>query len=170
MDKSITTALLIVISMVMALMLFNVAYPAIMEGGDAIANMAGRAEERMKSQIAIIHMAGELDHDGWWQDTNGNGDFDVFAWVKNVGDSRITPVESVDVFFGPEGNFVRIPHQNAAGGSYPYWVGQVENATEWTPTATLRITIHYGAALASGRYYVKVSAPNGVFDEYPLSM
>ena len=53
MDKVITTAMLIVISMVMALMLFNIAYPAIIEGGDAIVSMAGRVEDRMRSQIAI---------------------------------------------------------------------------------------------------------------------
>lgn len=170
MDKSITTALLIVISMVMALMLFNVAYPAVVQGGDAITGMAARTEDRMRSQIAIIHAAGELDSSGWWQDTNGSGDFEVFAWVKNIGDTRITALESTDVFFGPEGNFARIPHQSAAGGSFPYWSGQIENDTVWGPNATLRITVHYSAPLAAGRYFMKVTIPTGVSDEYTLSM
>lgn len=170
MDKSITTALLIVISMIMAMMLFNVAFPAIIEGGDAIANMAHRTEDRMRSQITIIHATGELDSNGFWQDTNGNGDFDVFIWVKNVGSSRIVAVERLDIFFGPEGNFTRIPHQSVAGGSYPYWTGQVENAAEWTPTATLQIDIHYNITLSSGRYFTKVIAPTGVDDEYYLGM
>ena len=170
MDKAITTALFIIISLIMALMLFNSAYPAIMQGGDAIAGMAYRSEESMNSQIAIIHAAGELDHSGWWQDTNGNGSFDVFIWVKNTGTSRITALDQIDLFFGPEGNFTRIPHESVAGGSTPYWSWTVEDGGDWTPTATLRITVHYGMALSSGRYYAKVTTPNGVSDSYYLSM
>ncbi|MBZ0275989.1 MAG: hypothetical protein K8I60_07590 [Anaerolineae bacterium] len=170
MDKTITTALFIVISMVMALMLFNIAYPAIIQGGDAITSMADRAEERMRSQIAVIHAAGELDNAGWWQDTNGNGDFETFVWVKNVGAARITSIEQMDVFFGPEGNFSRIPHQSQAGGAYPFWTEELENADAWTPTATLKISIHYQFPLTSNRYFVKVIIPNGVWDEFFLSM
>jgi hypothetical protein len=170
MDKTITTALLIIISIVMALVLFNAAYPAIMRGGDAISNMTNRASDRMKSQIVIVHMAGELDSRGQWQDTNANSLFDVFLWVKNIGTSPITAIERMDVFFGREGNFVRIPYQGDAGGSYPYWVWQVENGAEWTPTATLKITIHYPSPLASGRYFAQVTVPNGVSDEQFLGL
>ncbi|MBL8164505.1 MAG: hypothetical protein JNJ61_21125, partial [Anaerolineae bacterium] len=60
MDKAITTALLIVISMIMVVMLFNAAFPAIIQGSDAITNMTDRAGDSMKSQIKIIHAAGEL--------------------------------------------------------------------------------------------------------------
>lgn len=170
MDKAITTALLIVISMIMALMLFNVAYPAVIQGGEAIASMTNQADERMRSQVEVIHATGELDSNGVWQDTNSNGQFEAFIWVKNVGDSRIIAYESSDVFFGPEGNFTRIPHQSQAGGSFPYWTGQVENDAEWTPTSTLQIAIHYGSALVSGRYFVKVVIPSGVSADYFLGM
>jgi archaellum component FlaG (FlaF/FlaG flagellin family) len=170
MDKAITTALFIVISMILALMLFNVAYPAIVEGGDSINSMADRAEERMRTQVAIVHAAAEIDNSGWWQDTNGNGDVDVFVWVKNIGDTRIIALEHTDVFFGPEGNFTRIPHESVAGGSYPYWTGEVENASEWEPSATLKITIHYNTTLSQGRYFNKVTLPNGIWDEYFLSI
>jgi archaellum component FlaG (FlaF/FlaG flagellin family) len=169
-DKVITTTLLIAVSMVMALVLFNIAYPAIVEGGDAISSMANRVEDRMKTQIAIIHTAGELDDSGAWQDTNGNGDFEVFIWVKNVGTTRILALERSDVFFGPEGNFVRIPHQSAAGGAYPYWTGQVEGDNTWSPTTTVKITIHFSAPLAPGRYFSKVTVLAGVSDDYIWSM
>lgn len=170
MDKTITTALLIVISMVMAMLLFNAAYPAITKSGDAIANMAYRAEDRMKSQVVIIHAAGELDNNGQWQDTDLNGDFDVFVWVKNVGDTAITAIDQIDVFFGPENDFVRIPNQSNADGSYPNWTFDVENAASWTPTATLKIDIHYRSALNPGRYFLKVTTPNGVQDQYFLGL
>lgn len=169
MDKTITTALLIVVGMVMTVVLFNSAYPAVIKGGDAIANMTDRADEQMKSQIAVIHAAAELDSDGWWQDTNANGQFEIFVWVKNIGDTRITGLEHMDVFFGPEGNFVRVPYQTP-GANYPYWTAEVENSDEWVPTGTLKITIHYGFALSSGRYFVKVFTPTGVSSEYFLGM
>ena len=170
MDKTITTAILIIISMIMALMLFNIAYPAVIAGGDAINSMANRANERLQSQIVIVHASAELDKDGWWQDTNSNGEFEVFVWTKNIGTSRIIGIDQLDVFFGIEGDFKRIPHQKDAGGSYPYWDWQIENATDWTPTATLAIMIHYQYSLASGQYYVKVTTPNGIDDEYFLGM
>ena len=167
MDKAITTALLIIISMILAVMLFNAAYPAVIEGSDAISNMADRTSERMKTQISIIHASGELDDTGSFQDTNGNGQFEVFLWVKNVGSSRITALDQVDLFFGLEGNFARIPYNS---GSFPYWTGEFENATDWTPSATLKITIHYGVPLTSARYFAKITLPSGVFDSYFLGL
>lgn len=167
MDKAITTALLIVVSMIMAVSLFNVAYPAIVEGGDAIASMADRANERIRSQIMVIHATAEWQ-DGAPVDMNASGDIEAFVWVKNVGDTRIAAVERVDVFFGKEGNFARIPHASEST-SGTYWQASLDNAAEWTPTATLRITIH-NAPLQAGRQLVKIVAPNGVSDEYFWSL
>lgn len=170
MDKTITTALLIVIGMVMAVTMFNVAFPAVQSSSDAMANMASRADDRLRTQAVIIQASGELDSDGWWQDTNNNGYFDVFVWVKNVGSLTIAPMDSVDLFFGPEGNFVRIPGEAAAKGSYPNWSYDFENAAQWTPSATLRITIHYEAPLSSGRYYLKLTLPNGDNADYFMGL
>ncbi len=168
MDKTITTALLIVISMVMAVALFNAAYPAVVKSGDAIANMTNRADERMKSQIAIIHMAGELD--GHPVSFDGEGPYAVSIWIKNIGATRITAIERSDVFFGAEGNFTRIPAQNESGTSYPYWTWQIENGAEWDPTATLKITVHYLSPLPAGRYFAKIAIPSGVSDEQFLGL
>lgn len=164
MDKAITTALLIIISMVMALSLFNIAYPAIQEGGDAITGMASRAEDRIRTQILIIHASSELDADGNWQDSNGNGVFEAFVWVKNIGDSRIIAADNLDVFFGKEGNFSRLVYDD--GFTYPRWSWMIENDTEWDPGATGRITIQYAAPITSDRYYAKVITPEGISDEY----
>lgn len=166
MDKAITTSLFIAVGIMMALMLFNVAYPAAIEGSDAIASMSYRMTERMRTQIMVIHAVGELDSDGTWQDINGNGLFDVTIWVKNVGQTRINPIDAIDVFFGPEGNFGRVPNTAFADGNYPRWTGTVEGGTDWQPSGTLRINIQQPSPLASDRYYIKVSLPNGVSHEY----
>jgi archaellum component FlaG (FlaF/FlaG flagellin family) len=170
MDKAVITSIFIAVGMILALMLFNVAYPAALEGSDAVNSMSNRVAERMRTQMQIIHATSELDADGVWQDANSNGVFEVTFWVKNVGETRITALETLDIFFGKEGNFERIPHQSIVSGTYPRWNETIETDTEWVPTGTLRITIQYSAALAEGRYYFKLSLPNGVTDEYFLGI
>ena len=162
MDKTITTGFMIVVSVIASVMLFNVLYPAINQSNDAMIDMKTRLDGRLKNQIEVIHAAGELDSSGLWQDVNGDSNFDLFVWVKNVGSARISAVEKIDVFIGPEGNFSRVPHQSNAGGSLPYWTYSIENDSVWNPSATLAIEVHYPSTQASGRYFVKVVTPNGI--------
>jgi hypothetical protein len=170
MDKTIATALLIVVSMIMVVMLFNAVYPAVQQGSDAISSMAFNVADRMRYQVSVVHANAELPNGVLWQDINGNGQYDVFAWVKNTGNARIPAVERTDVFFGREGNFVRIPFRVDGSTPLPNWTWDLENDTEWVPTATLRISIHYPAALSAGRYYLKVTLPNGVTSDYYLGI
>lgn len=170
MDKAITTALLIVISMIMSVLLFNAAYPAITRGGESITSMTANVTDRMKSQIDVIHGTGELDESGFWQDSNNDNQFDVFLWVKNTGANRITGIEQTDVFFGPEGNFVRIPYSSDGSGGFPYWSYNIENANHWDPNATLKITLHYGVPLPTGRYFAKISTVSDANADYYMGM
>jgi hypothetical protein len=171
MDKAITTALLIVISMIMSILLFNAVYPAITRGGETISSMTNHVTDRMKNQVDIIHAASELDGTGFWKDTNGNGQFEVFLWVKNIGEMRINPISQSDFFFGPEGNFVRIPYSNDNGNGFPYWSANVENgSSDWDPNTTVKITIHYGVPLSSGRYFAKISTVTDANAEYYMGM
>jgi len=165
-DKAIVTAFMVMVGVVCAVLVFNAVYPAIVLSSDAMTSMKGRIDGRLNSQIEVVHATGELDSNGQWQDTNADGDFDVFVWVKNVGSLRVSALERCDVFFGEEGNFSRI----AYGQGNPHWELQLENDTDWNPTATLKITIHYSSALSSGRYFFKMVTPNGVSDEYYFSM
>ena len=170
MEKVITTVLLILGGTVCAVLLFNVVYPAVGESGAAMGSMAHTIGDRIKSQIEIVHVSGELDSDGAFQDTNSDTYFNVFAWVKNVGSSRILAVEESDVFFGEVGDFARVPYVNDAGGSLPSWTMTLENDDEWGPTATLKITIYFSPTLSSGTYFLKMVIPNGISDEHTLSM
>jgi archaellum component FlaF (FlaF/FlaG flagellin family) len=154
-DKTIITALLIIAGVVSAVVLYNAVYPAIIQSGDALTGRQRRIDERINSQIEIIHAVP-------WGVCNVDT---VYVWVKNIGSSRIAAVENCDVFFGPEGNFSRISY----GTGDSRWTYQVENGTEWNPTATLKITIEYVNQLGDERYFVKVVLPNGVSDEYYFS-
>lgn len=147
MDKTIVTAFLVITGIISSVMVFNAIYPALGQSSDAITSMQGRIDDRLKSQIGIIH-AVKIDSD-------------VKLWVKNLGSLRIGAVEACDLFFGPDGNFARIPY----GTGNPHWEYTVENDSDWNPTATIRISIVGYAPLTSGRYYAKLILPNGVSDQ-----
>lgn len=151
MDKVIVTSMLILAGVISAVFVWKAVFPAVAQSSDALTSMERQADEKLQTQIQIIHAA-----------QTGS---DVVLWVKNVGSVRILGIESSDLFFGPEGNFVRIPY---ASGT-PDWQYVIENGTNWDPTATVRITIYGYTPLSSGRYFLKVVLPNGVSDEYSFS-
>jgi hypothetical protein len=150
-DKIVVTALLLVAGVVSAVFVFNSLFPVITQSSDAMVSMERRADEQLKTQVQIIHAT----------QTGAN----VVVWVKNVGSVRIPAVDSSDLFFGPQGNFARLPY----GVGTPSWQYVVENGTEWNPTATIRITITGFSPLDPGRYFIKLVLPNGISDESYLS-
>jgi len=144
--------LMTVASVVAVLAVVNALMPAISRASSSIVASADSAEGRISTQIEIVHATGQ------------SGSPTVQAWTKNVGSLAVEPLTRVDVFFGPEDNFMRIP-QGSAGCTAPCWSYTLENDTAWNPTATLRITITFDANLSSGTtYYIKVVAPNGISD------
>lgn len=149
MDKTIVTALLIIAGVVSAIFVFNAIFPAIQQSGDAMNNMERRIDERMQSQVEIIHAT-----------RSGNT---AILWIKNVGTLKVAPPESCDLFFGPDNNFTRIGYGPSTGS--PYWDYAVENATDWRAGATLKVTVYYLVPPAAGTYFIKFVLPNGVSTE-----
>jgi archaellum component FlaG (FlaF/FlaG flagellin family) len=136
-----------------------------------MSSASARMNERMRSQVEIIHAAGELDENGDWQDTNSNNYFDVFVWVKNIGAESVADVEHCDVFVsGNQTVWAWIPHVDYAEGAFPQWDYVIENGSEWSTATTLNIEISYESSLQSGEYRIKTLIPNGVSDDYYFSM
>ncbi len=147
MDKTIVTALLIIAGVISAIAVFNAILPAVTQSGDAMNNMERRIDDRMQSQIEIIHA------------TSGPGNT-VLIWVKNVGNRKIPAPKDCDLFFGPETSFTRIPY----GTGTPNWTYSIENDSEWRQGATLKIVVNSYAPLA-GTYFIKIVLPNGISTE-----
>ena len=147
MDKTIVTALLIIAGVISAIAVFNAILPAVTQSGEAMNSMERRIDERMQSQVEIIHAT-----------RSGN---DVLIWVKNVGSLKIAPPEDCDLFFGPDGNYARIPY--SAG--LTHWTYSIENDTEWRQGATLKIAVHYTSPPVAGTYFIKIVLPNGISTE-----
>ena len=147
MDKIIVTGLLLIAGVISAVFVFNSLFPVIAQSSDAMVSMERRADDRLKTQVQIIHAS--------------QTGADIVLWVKNVGSVRIIGVETSDLFFGPQGNFSHVPY----GAGAPSWQYQVENGSEWNPTSTIRITISGSSPLGPGRYFIKLVLPNGISDE-----
>ncbi len=168
--------LLTIAGVLSAAAVFNAVYPAVTRSSGAVSAASAKVDDRLKSSVEVVHTVGELDANGAFQDTNGNGKFDFFVWVKNVGDTTIDAVTDSDLFLGLPGDFTRIPHESHVQSSvYPRWSYSIENnASEWTPRATLKMTVTYNsppdATPAAGTYDVKVTIPNGVSGEHFFSM
>jgi len=146
----------------------NSVYPAIARTSSSVVQVSQSMGDRIETQVSIVYATGELNSGGSWVDTDSDGYFDVTVWVKNVGTSRILDPTQMDVFFGQEGSFARIPYVDDAVG-YPRWSYALENGTEWSDTVTLRINIHYSSAQATGTYIVKVVTPSSASDEMDFS-
>ena len=158
MDKAITTVLLIIAGVVCMIFVFNSVYPMVNNSSQAMVSMAEQVDERMKSRINIVHGASSSNRTS------------VYLWIKNIGTQRIVGIDDCDLFFGQETDFQRIPYQEDAGTSYPRWEFELENDTLWQTSATLKITITYESDPGAGTYYAKFIIPNGVSDEFYLSM
>ena len=153
----------------------NALFPLISRSSSALVAASAKVDDRLKSDIEIIHAVGELNSSGSFSDTNGNGRFEIFIWVKNVGDTRILNLTQIDVFVGTTSTFTRIPHlTEVEAGVYPRWQQDVEgdsDDTEMSPKETVKITVDYDTSTqAQGDYDIKIIIPNGVMDEYFFSM
>ena len=152
--------------MVSAVLVVNSVYPAVIRSSNSLVRVADKMDQRIESQIKVVYATAEPDKNGVWQDVDSDGEFDITFWVKNVGSARIIGVEDSDIFYGKEGDFVRVPHVTDAGTGYPRWAYATQNGDVWINATTLRFDIHYQASQASDEYFVKVIVPTGAFDEH----
>ena len=159
MDKVITSMLLIISAVVATVVVVNSVLPAIQRTSSDIVAASDVLGRRLRSDVKIIETSGVA------------GDDFVQVWVKNVGASNIPSLTKIDVFFGETDGFERIAYDPEATCPNPSppprtencWQFALENDTEWTPYATLRITVYLTYDLEAGTEYVStIVLPNGL--------
>jgi hypothetical protein len=152
MEKAIATVMLTVAGIAAIVAVLNALMPAVSRTSGSMIASADSVDGRIGTQIEIVHATGSV------------GSATAEAWAKNIGSLAVAPTSRVDVFFGPEDNFVRLPY-GEAGCASPCWYATIENDEAWNPTATLKITVVNGTSLVSDTtYYIKVVTPNGISD------
>lgn len=140
------TVLLIISGIAASSAVVNGVFPAINQSTSAVASASTRLSERIESRIEIIQVSSEGSQ--------------VNAWVKNVGTVGIKDIDHSDIFLSSNNDTYRVVY---GGDTTPYWEYQIEGSnTEWSQTATVKITINLSSPLPSGTYTIDIAIPNGI--------
>ena len=159
MDKVVTSMLLMIAAIVASVVVINSILPSIQRTSSDIVAASDVVGNRLRSDVKIIETSGQ------------DGNDTVEVWAKNVGAADIPSLEKIDVFFGQTTNFERIAYDQTSAcpnpvpppRTAPCWQYTLENASKWSPYATLRISIYLDYDLAAGTEYVAtIVLPNGI--------
>jgi hypothetical protein len=151
--------LLMIAAIVSMVVVINAVLPSVQRTSSDIVAASDVIGTRLRSDVKIIEATGV------------DGNDQVSIWAKNVGAANISQIEKLDVFFGPVANFERITFDDTVDcvtppsppRSEPCWQYEIENAAEWTPYATVRLSLYLDYDLASGsEYVITVVLPNGI--------
>lgn len=149
MEKGVTTALLVIASIVAAVALINAVMPALGKSSSALATANSEAAKRIKTDIEVIHATG---------DTAGT----ITVWVKNVGTQVVRSVKQTDVIITKPtaaGGVKRLSY--VSGCSSECWDYLIEDsAPDWSRADTVKFTLT--TTVTSGTYTVSIAVFNGV--------
>ncbi|NQW23194.1 MAG: hypothetical protein HQ475_07110 [SAR202 cluster bacterium] len=156
MDKAITSALLIIASVVATIALINAVMPALGRSSGALVTANAEASERIKTDIEIVHATG---------DTAAKT---VTVWVKNIGATTIKDITASDIFLDTPSSLSRLSY--TSGCVSDCWDYALEGgAADWSKTETVKITLTL-STLSTGVYSVRVSVFNGVSADKDFSI
>ncbi|PXF61301.1 MAG: hypothetical protein C4B59_04945 [Candidatus Methanogaster sp.] len=155
--ETISIAMITIASVICAATFVTSAFPAIARTQDPLIASTDAINDRMKTDITIIH------------ETDSSSGNIVYIWVKNVGNNRIPQnmIANSDLFFGPEGDFMRLEY-NASGSISPGWNYTLENGGDkWGQGETIKVTANTTAdpVISGTEYFVKLIMYNGISDE-----
>ena len=156
-ETAITTAMITIACVVSASMLVSAIFPALNRASSSVVSTSTLLGERIETSIDII------------AETNDTSQ--AYIYVKNIGASSITQIDSSDIFFGKTNNFQRIPY-NASLSTTPSWSYAIENDDgdgQWDGGETVNVTIKT-AGITAGDYFVKMIVHNGISTEDTYSI
>ena len=159
MEKTITTAILVIASIVASVALMNAVLPAASKGSGALLTANNAAADRIKTDTEIVFASG-----------NSTGD-EIIFWVKNVGSKAIKPIGDSDVFLDTPSTISRIPYDaNCSSSVPPCWKYAIEGGeSEWTQAVTIKVTLHLSSG-STGLHKVTFTVYNAVRAEKEFSI
>mgnify|MGYP001092085583 FL=1 len=142
MEKAITSAILIIASIVAVMALINAVIPAAGKSSGALLMADAEAADRISTDIEIIHASGNAT-------TNI-----ITVWVKNI-----VPVTASDIIVTTPSDVLRLRYDS--GCSNECWDFSIEEGgSDWDKSATVKFTL--STSVVTGVYNVKVSVVNAV--------
>lgn len=159
MDKVITTALLIIASVIGAVALTNAFLPAVNRGSGAILVSSAGVAERVKTDVAIVFASGNA------------AAVEVRFWAKNVGAQEVKAIDKSDLFLTTPSEIKRITYNASCAIAAPEcWSYAFEGgATAWVQATTIKVTVRLNT-LPAGQYTIKFVVPNGASAEKVFSV
>ena len=157
MEKTITTALLVIASIIATIALINAVIPAVGKGTGALLTANTAAADKIKTDIEIVFASG-----------NATGD-EITFWVKNVGSLPIKPISNSDIFLTTPTKITRIPYTGSASQD-PRWDYTKEGSeSAWTQAVTVKVTLYLDGG-ETGLHKVKLALYNAVNAEKEFSI
>jgi flagellar protein FlaG len=155
-SEVISSALLMIATIVATVALINAVFPSIYGMSGSITTVTNNVNDQMKTDIKFIY------------ETTDNTNH-LTAWVKNIGRSNVylSTFNNTDLFYGEVDGVMSRATLN--GTTTPYWTYAIENGdgdSTWSPGQTLRIDIYAADDFAPGEdYRIKFTLANGAYTE-----
>ena len=147
MQGVISTALLLIASVIAATALINAVLPAANKSSGALLSANSAAADRIKTDIEIVHASGN--------DTSNK----ITLWVKNIGTKNIVPISASDVILTTPSDVLRLPY--VSGCSSECWDYSIEGSgSDWKQSVTVKFTLL--TSVTTGVYTITLSVVNAV--------
>jgi archaellum component FlaG (FlaF/FlaG flagellin family) len=123
-----------------------------------IAQTTDSQQEKMLTKVKIVYASNSTDNV-------------VDVWIKNTGKNPVTSTTNMDVFFGEIDQVTRYAYDAPTAFSDNTWDFASGSApTVWQVLNTTQIEIDESSLQKDVTYVVRVTTPNGIFDEYIFSL
>jgi archaeal flagellar protein FlaG len=161
-SEVISTALLMIATVVAAVALINAVFPSIYGMSGSIQAVTNNVNDRMKTEIQFIYET---------PDSSGNS---LAAWVKNTGQTQMTPGElnDSDLFISDADGVMQLASLNSS--TAPCWTYTIENGNGngiWGPGETLEINLNTNQPFVQGNNYdIRLVLYNGAYCEDSFSV
>lgn len=148
-------AILIIASVIVAGSVAGIVMSKIGVFESTVTSTSDLQQEKMLTKLAIIYASNSTATD-------------AEVWVKNIGRATIFDLDKIDVYFG----------EINAVDRYAYEIGTADQTWEidgglpstWDQMETLQINIDEDDLDKDVTYFVRVTTPNGVSDDYIFSL
>ena len=159
MEKAITTALLVIASVIATIALTNAVIPAVQRGSGAVLAASSEVAGRVKTDLSIVVASGNTSST------------EINVWVKNVGVQEVQAIDLSDLFLTTPTTIGRIDYSATCASDSPdCWSYAFEgSATAWIQATTIKVTVRL-TTLATGQHTIKFVVPNGASIEKIFSI